>query len=218
MILFKHTTENKYLITNYKVMFSTLVHQENLERVNYRSFVLYSILATIGLRKKAPIHFLLRDPELRLQSFFKNKFRQHIDKQSNSEWEHCQRIFFDQLGVAKSDSTKKIKDVILQFTYQDFILHLKDHYLKDAHLLPQTYKKNLSIGGISLPIKFKPDRVYLMEIEKDIQSLEQDFNLDLSQRKNRSHSEINQSEISKEMHKIVREVYKSDYDLYAKWS
>ena len=218
MIIFKHKRNNKYLITNYKVMFSTLVDQPNLYRVNNKSFISHKILEQFGFRQKASVHFLIRNPEQRLQSFFHNKFRQHIEKSNFSDWEHCQRIFFDHLEIEKSDAPKLIKEKILNFSYSQFIQTLSDHYLKDAHLIPQSKMTSLSIMGIVLPIKNKPDEVYIMEEEKDIIKLEQTFDLNLSHKINVSHKDFEEFSVSKELEQTVRKIYKEDYKMYSNWS
>ena len=215
MIVFKQKKENRYLITNYKVMFSSLVNQPNLQRTKNTSFVIQKVLEILRLRKKSSIHFLIRDPELRLQSFFHNKFRQHIDKTKFNDWEDCQQLFFEFLGIKRSDNSSIIKARILLFTYQDFITTLKDHYLKDRHLAPQNNMFNLSILGIPMPFNNKPDMVYLMEKNEDLERMGKIFKLNLSVKKNVSHKKSEQFLLTNELLTTIHDIYKEDYRLYS---
>ena len=147
MIFFKKKTEELYLITNLKVMFSTLTEQESLERV-YLSvdLILKLFLNWLGLNK-LQIYLLVRNPYTRLESFFKNKFHSTISNiQHTGKWQYCHEIFFPFIGLHKSMPLSLVLEKLQCITFPEFISLLPSTHGKDGHLYPQHWTTSLRIG------------------------------------------------------------------------
>ena len=76
----------------------------------------------------------VRNPYLRLASFFADKLRQDLQRRSG-EWQYCQRIFFSFVGVAEHDSFSTIRTALLGISFEDFIDYLP--LVQEDHLTPQ---------------------------------------------------------------------------------
>ena len=82
MILFKKKNENIYLITNFKVMFTSLSSQSNLIRMPKKELYL-SALKSWLLPSRQKYYFITRDPYDKIESFYKSKF---LKAEENRLW------------------------------------------------------------------------------------------------------------------------------------
>lgn len=213
--LFKKKEEELYLVTNYKVMYSTLMKQQSLERV-YPPFsnkiISKMCFARFGLTN-TKFYLLLRNPYFRLESFFKDKFRKVVKvSEREGKWQLCQKIFFPQLGLDTSMPLSEISKRLLETSFSEFISMLPHTYKKDGHLHPQYWSIYMTIFkkvNVKLPISFQ--KVYKMESEKDIGLLANIFDLNLGIKANSTKSmNISIEWTSKEL-EIVEKIYGDDF-------
>lgn len=135
-MIFVSTKYKKVVVTNYKVMFSTLNTSDNYQEIRFLKAI------TFLLNPTYTNYFLTRSPYNRLESFYKDKLEIHLNP---SKWQYCQRVIINTMGwqhFSESEIIKKLSNM----DYETFILNLEKYYIKDLHMTPQylTIKK----GGI----------------------------------------------------------------------
>lgn len=214
MIFFRKKTGSQYLVTNYKVMFSTLVEQDSLVKVNLSAaLILELLLSRVGLNK-SKFYLITRNPYSRLESFFKNKFRSTIPTiNKTKKWQHCHEIFFPYLGLSSDTSPTLVSKRLLLVTFPEFISLLPVTYKQDGHLYPQNWTKSLHLGkfyiGVQLPIKFFSK--FKMESKVDLKKMKDIFDLDLKIVQN-STTSINESiKWTNRDYEIVNLLYHTDF-------
>lgn len=215
MLCFKEKNQDLYLITNYKVMYSTFTKQPNLEQVDSNKLVLKVLINQLHLNK-ARFYLIVRDPYDRAESFFKDKFRQSVKKiEKKGEWQHTHKIFFPYLGIQASMSDAEIADKFLSVTFEEFISYLGDVYQINRHLCPQHWA--MSLGSprfpyLNLPIKFI--KVFKMESESDLSELSELFDIDLDVTAN-STRKVSEAIIwGKSELEMVERIYEKDFDVF----
>jgi hypothetical protein len=215
MIVFKKKGEEKYLITNYKVMYSTLDRQESILRIDSSNFFALKILKSNFNLDKAIFYLLVRNPYKRIESFFKDKFRQAILKnEKQGEWQHCQKIFFPYLNLEESMPPDVIRTRLVTTSFNEIVSCIPDVYFLDGHLFPQNLSNNAKFYkfrfNMSIPIKYK--KVFKMESENDLNELSNTFNLNLNIKKNHTNSvkeTIKWTVFEKE---IIEAIYQNDFN------
>lgn len=217
MNIFKRKNEDLYLVTNLKVMYSTLKAQESIEEIP-KSFSLVLKIIFNNLNLTQAVFFLLvRNPYHRLESFFKNKFRTTLPRiQRSGEWQPCHEIFFPHLELRKSPNPTLVIEKLSGINFTKFISLLPLVYTKDGHLYPQNWARHLHIRynkyRVGIPIKYK--EVFKMESEKDLNKMAKLFMLDLEIRENSTQSVNEQLDWTEKEYNIVNELYKYDFKYY----
>ena len=96
MPFFKIKDENKLVITNFKVMFTSFKQTSNfikIKRMEAKRQIKFN---------KPDIFFTVRNPYKRVNSFFLDKFRNiplNAKLDSSFKWERPQRVFFPLMGL-----------------------------------------------------------------------------------------------------------------------
>lgn len=173
-------------------MYSSLCHTEGLRPIS-RIKALYFYLR--GYR----FYMIVRNPQDRVLSFFKNKFRttKNLDQSSL-------HLFYPYLkGSTKEEKRRKAN-------LNNFIQILPMVYRKDGHLFPQYLNKGFYIKNLGLFIPFKNVEVYKMET--DLLVVENELNISFirkNQTKGVDAGGLNNLSIS-----IVETLYQKDYEQF----
>lgn len=204
-MIFKSTDDSYRIVTNFKVMYSTLMKQPNLS-VEHNNNI-YDLLSYTGSK-----YFLARDPYNRLESFYRDKFILHPQRsvfKENFQWQHCQKIFFPEYGF-KSDDFEAVRNALMTTSFEKFINMLPSKYMLDRHLMPQIFslclKENDSIVRIDV------DRILKMEEENDLLFLHSHLHIDTSIKENETR--LNNIDIAwnATLRKIVNTYYEPDFE------
>lgn len=219
MILFKKKQTSIFLVTNLKVMYSSLTVQESIEEVP-KSLGLFLKLAFHSLlgSKRTKYYLIVRNPYSRLESFFKNKFRSTLPNIIKSgKWQHCHEIFFPFLDLKSNDSASDIAKRLSSISFSEFISLLPLTYKKDGHLFPQSWAKSFYIRkwGLKLAVPLKYSSIFKLESKNDLTRLSEIFHLDLSIKENSTESIMEEIKWSREEVHIINELYHDDFDAYA---
>jgi len=222
MIAFKKNDENIYLITNYKVMFSTLKGQSSLVRV-VGDRLFYEAVKSWLLFSRPKFFMVVRDPYDRIESFYKDKFLKAeeyrlwmIENKMERNWQMSTEIFFPFLDLDTSMSPSDVNGKLLSVSFQQFISLLPKVIMKDAHLKPQhmgarVTSKNLGFQ-LSIPIRFK--KIFKLESEKDLAEITDLFNVDLKTKENSTKHIKKCFDWSQDSMNIIEGIYAKDFEQF----
>ena len=213
MLIFKMKHEDRYLVTNYKVMFTTLKQQPNLAQIQISKRLAATILLNRLRLNRDQFYLLVRNPYNRIESFFKDKFRQCVrSNEEKGKWQSCQKIFFPGLGLDDSMAPSMIAQKLLQTTFKEFVSLLDETYQKDAHLFPQyraLYVERKVTPKIKLPIRYH--KIYKMESAKDLMVLGELFNINIETKSNTTTSVNELIQWGVNEIKVVDKLYLKDF-------
>jgi hypothetical protein len=154
----------------------------------------------------------VRDPFSRLESFFKNKFRKNIKEPDITQWEHCQEVFLQPLGIPVHLPYAEAKSRFLDVTFEDFISLLPQVYLKDAHLVPQWHSETLPLPFLKWKIQY--DAFFKMENPDHLSVLEDKLAISLGERLNPTQGSFESQHWTPALRSIVLTLYKEDFQRY----
>lgn len=158
---------------------------------------------------------LVRNPYKRLESFYKDKLRQHPLRRlyTDDKLLDCQRIFCPYIQINDHESPTEIRDKLLSVSFPQFIKLLPQVYHLDGHLRPQTkltlmYFRRVPIGYM------KFDKILKILSLEDIAYLQNDLSIDLS----RKYNDTNKIQLSKPwspaLRHIVNNLYQADFEAF----
>jgi hypothetical protein len=219
MILFQSKmVGNVTITTNFKIMYTSLSKQQSLEEItelgiinNIRRFIVYKHL------QKHTNLLLVRNPYLRLESFFKDKFRKNLPTSEKEEWQNCQKIFFESFSLRLNDTVQTKRNAFLNTSFEQFILMLPLTFMKNQHLFPQYLSLSFRIRLLKKIIKQFPilfDKILKLENQNDIEFLEQSLEINLTQRRNTSKDVKELINWNTEMIKIANKLYMKDFESF----
>ena len=215
MLCFKAKNEERYLVTNYKVMYSTLTKQQNIDQYLSKKLNLKILFNQLHLNN-AQFYLLVRDPYDRTESFFKDKFRQSPKrKEKKGEWQNTHKIFFPYLGLNASMPNSEITDKLLNVSFNEFLSHLGDVFKVNRHLWPQHWATGIRTARLpyfNLPLRFQ--KVFKMESESDLNDLAKLFKIDLDVINNSTKTVSEPIFWGKSELEMVEKIYKKDFELF----
>ena len=201
-----------YLIsTNYKVLYSLLYDQPTLREINMQEVAQYY------LGDPAPWlshFFVVRNPYTRLESFFKDKFRQDpvTKARTYEQLQRCQRFFCAYLQIDPADSAMTIREKLLSLSFEQFVQLLPTVYLQDGHLHPQVRMMTIRFRGAPIQLNF--DRVLKIESAADMAYLQDELAVDVSQPINNTRQVKWSSPWQPKLYAVVNELYKADFETF----
>jgi hypothetical protein len=217
MPVFKIKNKNLYLLTNYKVMYSTLKHQKDLERILISKKIKRSIILNTFWFSKVKFYFIVRNPYDKIESFFREKFRKSLNYyDENGFWQDSQIVFFPFLDIQDSMTAVLIKEKLRSTSFTEMISILPKIYMLDGHLTPQWTKKRICYKLLNRNFYFaiKTKKTFKLESQKDLKELNNIFNINTDLRINAT-SSIKEALIwSKADRDIVEDIYKEDFKLF----
>ncbi|MAN58635.1 MAG: hypothetical protein CMC08_02235 [Flavobacteriaceae bacterium] len=193
-------------------MYSSLHFNEGLEPFRIRALAFHQLKLRLGIAPHLEHYLVVRNPYDRLESFFKNKFRKNIHEREIERWEHCQRIFFPQMGLSNNVNYLENKAAFLKVTFEMFIKMLPLVYTHDAHLIPQSQSEVLKLPKGNFRIKYTS--VYKMELPKHLEILAKNLEIDLGHPLNPTKPTDNVVQWTPELRKIVAKLYEDDFRNY----
>jgi hypothetical protein len=204
-----------FLTTNYKVWFSTLEVQPGLRRVD-----VCRVMRNVVERQAAggfPNYLLTRNPYTRLESFFRDKFRQHpvdVRAEEHKEWQHCQQLFFGALAIPPDAPCEAVRVKLLGASFDEFLAELPQVANLDGHITPQCGARHLLAAGQAATIAF--DRYIRTEAEyaEDRKFLTDAMGIDTSIVRNNTR-EVQEAIVwNSSSRAIANAVYRTDFELF----
>lgn len=217
MAIFRKVDDDLYLITNFKVMYTSLKNQKNLIEVNPSKRLLLQVL--VGwISPKTKFYLIVRNPFDRVRSFYKSKFlraeqnRLSMLKRNKGNWQASTEYFFPYLGLDTKMDPTFISARLASTKIDDMISILPEVYMDDGHMSPQCIagRTNWGLGfNVRLPIRF--ERIFKIENAVDLNEMSDTFGLDLSIKLNDTGDLDDQQPLSTESVKTIRRLYKEDF-------
>jgi hypothetical protein len=203
-MIFKSLDDSYYIITNFKVMYSTLMRQSNITLLKEHDWKVLS-------ECRETLYFLVRNPYDRLESFFRDKFILHPGRSvqtNNFRWQNCQKIFFDELQVSPDDFDD-VQERLTTTSFDQFIEMLPSKYLLDLHLAPQVYAICYMEGDSVFELQV--DGVLMVDDEDDMAFLQSKLGIDTSVRENETRFENIHLGWNERSRSIVNGLYEADF-------
>jgi len=210
---FINTSKHYFLSTSYKVLYSLLCSQPALQETNMEIIAQHYLGEQVIPHWQG--HFLIvRDPYTRLESFFKDKFRQDpvVTMRAYHELQRCQHFFCAYLQITPTDSPVTIREKLLSLSFDQFVHLLPTVYLQDGHLYPQVWMMTIHFHGAPIQLHF--DRVLKIEAAADMAYLQNGLAIDLSKKVNDTQQVEWSSPWQPELYAIVNDLYKADFDMF----
>lgn len=208
---FINVNETFILVTNFKVMYSTLRSQPNLLPIP--DYIARRKIFDNKIRRgHLKSYLLVRNPYDRLVSFFINKFKDDHLNRINKNWQHCQLIFFPYLDLTPEEDETIIADRLTSTSFEEFALLLPEVYDLDLHLHPQSWMVHRKWKGF-LPLKVPFDNIFKME--SDLDRLENELGLDISKADNPTRHTAYQDYFTQRSLQAVNELYMRDFELFS---
>ncbi len=222
MIIFKKRDENVFVITNFKVMYSSLRKKESLIRV-YPGKRMYLHALESWVSGTSKFYLVVRNPFKKVMSFYKNKFisaernrASMMEEGEEKSWQICTEPFFPYLGLSEEDDPNQVSEKLKSTSFDKVISILPEVHLKDGHMVPQHHSLKFPINRyglrFSIPIKF--EKIFKMEEKEDLKELERVFDIDLSKKANNSDDISEKIPWDEKSIQIVANLYKEDFQKF----
>lgn len=209
---FINRSERYLLSTSFKVLYTLLYHQPNLERLAATKLDLRTFMNHFGSFVQMPQYMLARDPYARLVSCFKDKFRQDPLRTPRSfdNLQDSQKLFCPFLAIRPDDPEQTIRDKLLSLTFAQFIQLLPELHMRDVHLRPQVMSKMIYYRGrplAPLPVH----KVLQIESPDDLSFLSDRLGIDTDTRHNCTDAIPLEAPWTNELRAIVNHLYRADF-------
>jgi hypothetical protein len=223
MEIFKNSDGSKYLVTNYKVMSSTLRRQKNLSLVPQQDQELRKSILLNQLSLGNKFYLIVRDPYDRIESFYKSKFVKAVsnlvwmaERNEKKKWQGCTEPFFPYLGLNKTMDHVFIAEKLAKTEFENVVSLLPMVYHWDPHMRPQINAERVIFKPFRIPLwlRIKFERVFKMEDENDVKDLGELFELDLTQKFNNTSDIDDKVQWTPRMLQIVERIYADDFRSY----
>jgi hypothetical protein len=218
---FVNPSKRYYLSTSLKVLYTLLYHEPALQLLCTGGLDLRSYVRRWVYGWRMPHFLLVRNPYDRLESFYKDKFRQvpATQRLTYDQLQDCQRFFCPFLHIHPDDAPATIREKLLGLSFARFIELLPQVYQCDLHLRPQVMTKLVYYRRRPIA-SLKIDRTLHMESPDDLRYLQDELGIDLSRKHNSTQTIPLANPWSPELRAIVNKLYRADFQEfgYERWT
>lgn len=215
MPYFLNSRRGYMIMTNFKVMSSSLNAQPVLEQINFRAAVPKLLNSRIRSKSALDLYLLVRNPYERLVSFFTEKFIRRPKGQIENPhlaWQDSQKVFFHQLGIHDSFSEEVKVNRFLKTSFSDFVAMVPRVYRHDSHLHPQCWLQWVRIKGMPL---FQPNISRVIRIDTEEKSfLSEQLQLDMTIKTNATDHPSYSQMCTAQDFAIMNSVYATDFEQF----
>lgn len=210
-----YRSKTAIILSSYKVMYSFLQRQEKLERIfwNKTTFHLAALNRAIAFPNTL---VLLRNPEARFISYFKDKFRKEPLRMIREgrlhpeNLQHCQRLWLNHVGVPLDDVRSCCYELIR--TSADSVVDwLPTAYTKDCHTLPQIYSFYAQWRRFRIRLNVK--QAFLIDEIRELEEFGKLTEMDVSVRNNSTHDVVEPVKLSHASSMLLANLYACDLQL-----
>lgn len=221
MVIFKKRDKNIFLITNQKVMFSTLKNQNNLVKVSsFKNLMVYAMISWIWPKSK--FYLVVRNPFDRIASFYRSKFikaeenRIWMIQNEKGNWQKCTEHFFPYLHINTNLNPELVSKTLKSTKFEKMISILPKVLNKDKHTRPQYHARKISFRmfgfNFSSPIRF--EKIFKIENKEDLKKIEEIFDINLSKKHNSTENIDSDIFLSNNSLKTIVNIYRKDFKIF----
>ncbi len=196
-------------------MYSFLQKQEELNRIFWNKKTLHlAILNKTVVQPKA--FLLLRDPEARFISYFKDKFRKEplrMIEEGRLEphnLQQCQRLWLSHIGVPLGD-IKSCCYELIRTPVDSVVEWLPNAYKRDSHTLPQFYSLYAQWHNFRIRLNIK--KSFLIDRDEELDQFGKLTGIDIFRKVNHTDDVVESVKLSPSSSMILQNLYKCDFDL-----
>ena len=210
MAVFVNHKKRVFVLTSYKVGYSTLLSQEQsgLKYLHYIiNFSIFKYLIKYFSYKR---YVIVRNPYNRFLSLFSDKYRKQPQRIIDGlhSWENVHTCLFPYLNIKPGDPDKIIASKFLDMTISEFIKLLPLVINADQHFMPQTATKQFRLFGIFL-LSIRINGFF--RIEDQLLELSGLTGIDFGIKKNTSNSKQFKDKLSQKDLILLNKLYKNDF-------
>ena len=213
MPVFESKAGTHFVISSYKVMYSTLASQETLRELSWCCSGRL-LLRKFIKKRHASTFQLVRNPYDRVRSLFSDKFRKEPRRIHKPEfyWQGCHQVLFPYLDLTGAASDNEKAEAFLNFSFADFLKLLPAVWTKEAHYHPQHFSTALRWRGRYWPVRWPVTHVFRMET--DLPAFAERTRVDIGTRRNPAPPSPECNTWTPEMRRIVNSLYRRDFQHY----
>jgi hypothetical protein len=195
MAIFVNHKKNIFVLTSYKVGYSSLLSQEG-SGLNYLHYIIdFPIIKHLTKHFNYKRYVIVRNPYYRFLSLFSDKYRKQPQRILDGlhSWENVHICLFPHLNIKQSDSDKTIASKFFEMSISDFIKLIPLVISNDEHFMPQTATKQFRLFD-RFPINLRINGFF--RIEDQQAELTKLTGIDFGVKKNTSNSKQLKNKLS----------------------
>ncbi len=196
-------------------MYTSLYHAPSLQLVRVGGMDTRLYARRLLYDWRMPHFLLVRNPYDRVESFYKDKFRQMPLAQvaDYDQLQECQQLFCPLLHIVPNDDPATIREKLLDVSFAQFIELLPQLYQRDWHLRPQVMTKRIYRRGQPIaPIIIT--RTLQVESPADRRYIQDKLRIDLSQKHNSTQTIQLANNWSPALRTTVNQLYRADFQKF----
>jgi hypothetical protein len=210
MAIFVNHKKNIFVLTSYKVGYSSLLSQEG-SGLNYLHYIIdFPIIKHLTKHFNYKRYVIVRNPYYRFLSLFSDKYRKQPQRILDGlhSWENVHICLFPHLNIKQSDSDKTIASKFFEMSISDFIKLIPLVISNDEHFMPQTATKQFRLFD-RFPINLRINGFF--RIEDQQAELTKLTGIDFGVKKNTSNSKQLKNKLSEKDLILLNKLYKNDF-------
>ena len=210
MAIFVNHKKNIFVLTSYKVGYSSLLSQEG-SGLNYLHYIIdFPIIKHLTKHFNYKRYVIVRNPYYRFLSLFSDKYRKQPQRILDGlhSWENVHICLFPHLNIKQSDSDKTIASKFFEMSISDFIKLIPLVISEDEHFMPQTATKQFRLFD-RFPINLRINGFF--RIEDQQVELTKLTGIDFGVKKNTSNSKQLKNKLSEKDLILLNKLYKNDF-------
>ena len=210
MPIFVNHKKKIFVLTSYKVGYSSLLSQEK-SSLNYLHYIIdFPIFKNLIKHFSYKRYVIVRNPYNRFLSLFSDKYRKQPQRIIDGlhSWENVHTCLFPYLKINPADPDKIIASKFLDMTISEFIKLLPLVINADQHFMPQTATKQFRLFNI-FPVSIRINGFF--RIEDQLVELSGLTGIDFGIKKNTSNSKQLKDKLSQKDLLVLNKLYKNDF-------
>ena len=210
MAIFVNHKKKIFVLTSYKVGYSSLLSQEG-SGLNYLHYIIdFPIIKHLTKHFNYKRYVIVRNPYYRFLSLFSDKYRKQPQRILDGlhSWENVHICLFPHLNIKQSDSDKTIASKFFEMSISDFIKLIPLVISNDEHFMPQTATKQFRLFD-RFPINLRINGFF--RIEDQQAELTKLTGIDFGVKKNTSNSKQLKNKLSEKDLILLNKLYKNDF-------
>lgn len=210
MAIFVNNKRKIFVLTSYKVGYSTLLSQDQ-HILNYLHYIIsFPIFKHLIKKFNYKRYLIIRNPYDRFLSLFSDKFRKQPKRILDGlhTWENVHICLFPYLNIKHGESDASIASKFLDMKISEFLKLLPLVLHKDEHFMSQSTTKQFRLFN-RFPINLRMDGYFRLEDQQ--QEIAKLTGIDFGIKKNISNSNKLKNNLTEDDLLILNRIYEKDF-------